>query len=104
MCLWLAWSRIAFFDKTGTLTTEELVPAGVVNLADSWSKGKVQDASVASSLVLSACQALVSDGFSLTRDSIEVAALKGIGRQFDPNENTARPGAWGDLPEKSHHL
>ena len=39
------------FDKTGTLTTEELVPAGVVNLADSWSKGKVRDASVESSLV-----------------------------------------------------
>ena len=62
------------FDKTGTLTTEELVPAGVVNLADSWSKGKVRDASVESSLVLSACQALVSDAFTLARDSIEVAA------------------------------
>ena len=79
------------FDKTGTLTTEELVPAGVVNLAESWSKGKVRDASADSSLVLSACQALVSDGLTLTGDSIEVAALKGIGWQFDPNENTARP-------------
>ena len=89
------------FDKTGTLTTEELVPAGVVNLADCWSKGKVRDASVESSLVLSACQALVSDGFTLARDSIEVAALKGFGWHFDPDENTARPGAWGQLPEKA---
>ena len=28
------------FDKTGTLTTDELVPAGVVNLADSLSKAE----------------------------------------------------------------
>ena len=28
------------FDTTGTLTTEELVPAGVVNLGDSWSGGQ----------------------------------------------------------------
>ena len=84
-----------FFDKSGALTTEELVPAGVVNLAGSWSKGKVRDASVESSLVLSACQGIVSDGLTLAGDSIEVAALKGIGWQFDSNENTARPGAWG---------
>ena len=64
------------FDKTGTLTTEELVPAGVMNLADSWSKGKVRDASVESCLVLSACQALVPDGLTLTGDPIEVAALR----------------------------
>ena len=89
------------FDKTGTLTTEELVPAGVVNFADSWSKGKVRDASVESSLVLSACQALVPDGLTLTRDPIEVAALKGIGWQYDPNENTARPGARAELFEKA---
>ena len=67
------------FDKTGTLTTEELVPAGIVNLPDSWSKGKVRDASVESSLVLSACQALVLDGLTLRGDSVEVAALKGTG-------------------------
>ena len=87
--------------QTGTLTTEELVPAGVVNLADSRSKGKVRDASVESSLVLPACQALVPDGLTLTRDPIEVAALKGIGWQYDPNENTARPGAWAELLEKA---
>ena len=72
-----------------------------MNLADSWSKGKVWDASVESSLVLSACQGLVSDGLTLAGDSIEVAALKGIGWQFDPNENTARPGAWAELLEKA---
>ena len=92
---------LCFFDKTGTVTTEELVPAGVVNLADSWSKGKFRDASLESSLVLSACQALIPDGLTLTGDPIEVAALKGIGWQFDLNENTARPGAWGELPEKA---
>ena len=89
------------FDKTGTLNTEELVPANVVNLADCWSKGKVRDASVESSLVLSACQALVPDGLTLSRDPIEVAALNGIGWQYDPNENTARPGAWAELLEKA---
>ena len=93
--------RHCLFDKTGTLNTEELVPAGVVNLADSWSKGKVRDASVESSLVLSACQALVPDGLTLSRDPIEVAALKGIGWEYDPNENTARPGAWAELLEKA---
>ena len=81
--------------KTGTLTIEELVPPGVVNLADSWSKSKVRDVSLENTLVLSACVALVSDGLTLTGDSIEVAAV-----QFDPNENTACPGAWEELPEK----
>ena len=55
------------FDKTGTLTTEELVSAGVVTLRDSWSKGKVRDASVESSLELSACQALVLDSLTLRK-------------------------------------
>ena len=66
-----------------------------------FSTGKVRDASVESSLVLSACQALVLDGLALTGDPIEVAALKGIGWQYDPNENTARPGAWAELLEKA---
>ena len=51
--------------------------------------------------VLSACQALVPDGLTLTGDPIKVAALKGIGWQYDPNENTARPGAWAELLEKA---
>ena len=51
--------------------------------------------------MLSACQALVPDGLTLTGDAIEVAALKGIGWQYDPNENTARPGAWAELLEKA---
>ena len=89
------------FDKTGTLTTEELVSAGVVKLPDSWSKGKVRDASVESSLELSACQALVPDSLTLRGDSVEVAALKGIGWHYDPNENTARPGASAELHEKA---
>ena len=72
-----------------------------MNLADSWSKGKVRDASVESSLVLSACQALVPDGLTLTGDPIELAALKGIGWQYDPNEKTARPRAWAELLEKA---
>ena len=88
-------------DKTSILTTEELVREGVVNFADPWSKGKVRDASVGSSLILSACQALVPDCLTLARDLIEVAALKGIGWQYDPNENTARFGAWAELLERA---
>ena len=51
--------------------------------------------------MLSAYQALVPDGLTLTGDPIEIAALKGIGWQNDPNENTARPGAWAELLEKA---
>ena len=83
------------FDKTGTLTTEELVPAGVCESRRFLVEGQGWDASVESSLVLSTCQALVSDGLTLAGDTIEVGAL-------DPNENTARPRALSTSRE-SHH-
>ena len=51
--------------------------------------------------MLSACQALVPDGLTLAGDPIEVAALKGTGWQYDPNENTARPAAWAELLKKA---
>lgn len=87
-----------YFDKTGTLTTDTLVPVGVVNGDGMPSaslgfpeQSPVAAASPAAALVLGACHSLVAVEGRLAGDPIEVAALEGVGWEYDADADVAMP-------------
>ena len=83
------------FDKTGTLTSDRLLPECVVNATASSDQKQqpVADASAEAATVLAGCHSLVAiAGGPLAGDPIELAALEGLGWEYEPKGQVATPG------------
>ena len=83
------------FDKTGTLTSDRLLPECVVNATAGTDQKQqpVADASAEAATVLAGCHSLVAiAGGPLAGDPIELAALEGLGWEYEPKGQVATPG------------
>jgi len=82
------------FDKTGTITTDELSPAGIINVCPNPSMLKFQEASKMMSVVIAGCHSLISVDGETIGDPIETAALRGIGWRWEDKHQIAHKGNW----------
>ena len=65
---------------------------------------QLTNANLMSQAVIGGCHAVTSVDGKLIGDPIETVALKAAHWRYDPKENTARPGDWGEMEKNANEL